>query len=156
MFTFTCLAVQHERKPMLDKKEAAAAAAAVTNGSGGSGSAGGGSSSSSGNNNNSSNNAGSSSSTTNTPNANIIIGQPTSLYGQHQQNRNKSFWRDEFASSSQISATNDNHPSSSLSNLYSGNSAVPNLNMFPVGFNLAEITSSLARGSKTRKHFINL
>lgn len=130
---------------MLDKKEAAAAAAAaaaiiITNGSSGSGG------STGNNNNNSSNNAGISSTAASTQNSNIIIAQTSSLFGQHQTSRNKSFWRDEF--SPQISATNENS-SSNLSTLYTGNSSVPNLNMFPVGFNLAELTSSLARGSKT-------
>lgn len=127
MSSSLCAAVQHERKPMLDKKETALASAASP--TAGTSAAGGGGCASS-----------NSTTSVTTPNSAATVAQSGSILYAHQMRNNKppSFWHDDYSSRpANASAENTN-------------SAVPpSLSMFPVGFNLADLTSSLAqRGSK--------
>lgn len=119
-------AVQHERKPILDKKETASTVAGTTNSTNASsgGGGGGGGSASTGN-------TGSSATGSNASTNSVNAAAAAALF---TQNCSKSFWRNDFGVKSAAEA---------------GAASIPNLSIFPVGFNFAELTSTLAqRGSK--------
>lgn len=104
--------VQHERKPILDKKEAAAAAAATAASSNAVPASGGGV-------------------------AGVKSDNGASIYSQ-SCSTTKSFWRNDFPSKESGSGSGGGGAAGNCGSL-------PNLSMFPVGFNLAELTSTLAQ-----------